>query len=101
MNLSQKQLSALEAVLRDKPGLLSEIKVYNALGNEAKLKSACLEAAKHLHTQLKSLEPVSIPEKIVQMITNRKQGYKPDFSPNPDSEPRQFNWGIFHKGKQQ
>lgn len=101
MNLSTKQLSALETVLQDKPGILSQIKVYDALGNESKLKSACLEAAKHLYSQLKSIEePVSIPAQVGKAITNRKS-YKPTFEPDPESQPKAFDWGIFHKGKKQ
>lgn len=95
MSLSTKQLKALEAILQDKPGVLSAIKVYNLTGNEQKLKSVCLEAAGYLQSKLKSIEPVSIPAQMGQTVMTPKPAFKFDPRPSQDNTPKPFNWQSF------
>lgn len=40
----------------------------------------------------------SVIERIALAVKS-KRGYKPTFEPSPESQPKKFDWGIFHKGK--
>lgn len=97
MELNQKQLEGLKQIFSElnREDLFTNIKLASLVGSP-KLKQYCLEGAKFLQSQVPQTD--NVVSQMGKAITNRKS-YKPTFEPDPASQPKKFDWSIFHKGK--